>query len=898
MLGRSFGLFTVQTAAGLVLLVGCSTEGVQGSPAACNDGEQNGAETSVDCGGPDCSPCVDGEACASASDCRGASCIDGMCRASGGHCENGLKDADESGTDCGGVECKSCVSDDECAGPSDCGSGVCRDGICLAETCTDNVINGAESDVDCGGTCDPCDDDASCSDGGDCQSGVCTLGLCSAASCSDGRINGDESDVDCGGTCSTQCEAGEQCRVGPDCETLVCAGLRCAEPACDDDQNNGEETGVDCGGADCEPCSEGSICIESSDCKSGRCVRGVCAAAGCSDGVLNGSESDVDCGGTGDCERCTANKRCEASSDCAAPELFCDTRSESGEHRCTSVACSDGEQNGEETDVDCGGECPGCEAGQACDGDGDCASLNCEGGTLCAEATCEDGIQNQGEGAPDCGGSSPCGFCGIGQPCAGDGDCESGVCAADSGSETICQAARCDDTVQNGDETDEDCGGSCSGCGTGQACDDTDANCVSLNCGDADTCEAATCTDGIQNQGEGDVDCGGPCDLCEDGFTCNDARDCRSAVCDETCQAPTCEDEARNGGESGTDCGGDSTCPRCGSGEGCDEESDCDRAEGLVCVEGGTCALSSCEDGVPGGTETGTDCGGDCPPCDTGEGCLSGDDCSSQICSGSPLECQAASCEDSATNGDETDLNCGGGACDPCGTGGTCERDEDCESLVCDEGVCIAPSCSDRAQNRDETDLNCGGTHCSRCVAGARCAVDHDCRSGMCASGSCAASPIEVYYHSQPWDESAQPDWIQAQLRITNVSGAPIDPRNYTLRYYYTNEPGQTGDVVWTVPGNVLGVSCNWDTKPAPVCVGAQCYLEFQLLGATAALADGASTTDCRFAIRNYNSTTSYIWEDDASWGPQQDYEGVENPWVDILVFDGDTQVLGPPPPY
>ncbi|HOU93574.1 MAG TPA: hypothetical protein PLU22_21130 [Polyangiaceae bacterium] len=44
--------------------------------------------------------------------------------------------------------------------------------------------------------------------------------------------------------------------------------------------------------------------------------------------------------------------------------------------------CADGELDGEETDVDCGGpDCEPCEAGGACLGDDDCASGSCDGDT-------------------------------------------------------------------------------------------------------------------------------------------------------------------------------------------------------------------------------------------------------------------------------------------------------------------------------------------------------------------------------------------------------------------------------------------------------------------------------------------------------------------------------------
>ncbi|WP_422105517.1 glycoside hydrolase family 16 protein [Winogradskyella sp.] len=50
--------------------------------------------------------------------------------------------------------------------------------------------------------------------------------------------------------------------------------------------------------------------------------------------------------------------------------------------------------------------------------------------------------------------------------------------------------------------------------------------------------------------------------------------------------------------------------------------------------------MSSCNDGVQNGTETGVDCGGDCEPC--------------------------ASCDDGIMNGEEEGVDCGGPDCEPC----------------------------------------------------------------------------------------------------------------------------------------------------------------------------------------------------------------------------------------
>ncbi|APY08805.1 hypothetical protein BWZ20_11070 [Winogradskyella sp. J14-2] len=69
-----------------------------GAPApTCTDGVQNGQETGVDCGGPDCPACP-------------PSCTDGI--------QNGM----ETGVDCGGPDCPACPAPDPTDGPNNNGS--------------------------------------------------------------------------------------------------------------------------------------------------------------------------------------------------------------------------------------------------------------------------------------------------------------------------------------------------------------------------------------------------------------------------------------------------------------------------------------------------------------------------------------------------------------------------------------------------------------------------------------------------------------------------------------------------------------------------------------------------------------------------------------------------------
>ena len=103
-----------------------------------------------------------------------------------------------------------------------CDSGRCTTAT-PEDTCHDRVIDGSETDVDCGGSCAPCASGASCSAPTDCQSNGCDAGHCRAATCSDGARDGFESDVDCGAGCPT-CDVGRGCATNADCTSMRCSG--------------------------------------------------------------------------------------------------------------------------------------------------------------------------------------------------------------------------------------------------------------------------------------------------------------------------------------------------------------------------------------------------------------------------------------------------------------------------------------------------------------------------------------------------------------------------------------------------------------------------------------------------------------------------------------------------
>ncbi len=429
-------------------------------------------------------------------------------------------------------------------------------------TCMDSDQNGLESDVDCGGEeCDACGDGLGCFIDSDCRSNVCDLGLCVAAACDDQTKNGGETDVDCGGLCPEKCINTQGCLVNADCVSDFCDPMDnlCKPAACVNTVMDEMETDVDCGGGECSPCPDGDMCLVSGDCLSGVCdpTGMTCLAPACDDGVLNGTETDVDCGGSCPSD-CMNGDSCIEGDDCISG--VCQGNA------CVPAECDDGVHNGGETDVDCGGACIGCDPGSTCTIPADCLEGVCDATSMtCSDPACDDNVTNQDETDLDCGGA--CGStCQTGEQCLVGGDCVSVVCDTLA---KVCVDANCSDQVQNSDETDTDCGGGCGAtCNTGEMCI-AGGDCISGVCdttGTPDVCAAAACTDSVQNGDETDVDCGGSCvNKCDTGEKCEVDGDCVSLVCDpltETCTAPACDDGVTNGTEEGPDCHG-SCDPAC-----------------------------------------------------------------------------------------------------------------------------------------------------------------------------------------------------------------------------------------------------------------------------------------------------------------------------------------------
>ena len=95
--------------------------------------------------------------------------------------------------------------------------------------------------------------------------------------CNDQIRNGDETGLDCGGSC-TRCNIGDSCKVDNDCDDSNCVRGTCTAFACANGMQDDQETDVDCGGGSCRKCAGGRHCVVDDDCF-GTCDHGSATCA-------------------------------------------------------------------------------------------------------------------------------------------------------------------------------------------------------------------------------------------------------------------------------------------------------------------------------------------------------------------------------------------------------------------------------------------------------------------------------------------------------------------------------------------------------------------------------------------------------------------------------------------
>jgi hypothetical protein len=255
-------------------------------------------------------------------------------------------------------------------------------------------------------------------------------------------------------------------------------------------------------------------------------------------------------------------------------------------------------ENGDETDVDCGGGiCVPCANGLGCVDAEDCVSSVCDG-NICQPCTTGD----------DCPPGDYCNQAGVclllreeGYPCGLDAECTSGFCPPEDG---ICCATACSDTCQ-----------SCQASKTGG----TDGTCALIADGDdpdgeCGTQPAASCeANGTGCRGDAPA-----CHLYPQGFVCQEAtctggQQTSVGICDGEglCEANvtmSCHPYACNGNVCFTSC---TTSIQCAPGYGCSAFDDCRLGPGAICGTNDQCASGSCR----GQRCCATSCSGLCKSC-------------------------------------------------------------------------------------------------------------------------------------------------------------------------------------------------------------------------------------------------------------------------------------------
>ena len=210
--------------------------------------------------------------------------------------------------------------------------------------------------------------------------------------------NGVKDDGEEGIDCGGACPA--KCTGNACTSAQECASGRCDNGACGAPADKTCGVGV----AAVLACNDGDKCTLDKDCKSGFCNSGQCeatAAGSHADGKKNAGETGIDCGGSvKTTQPCFDGQGCIDSADCVGT---CTNQ------MCGPIGSADGKKDGEETDIDCGGPAaPKCGTDMACLVKTDCVGNYCPEATKkCTIATYDDGIQNGLETDVDCGGTGP-----------------------------------------------------------------------------------------------------------------------------------------------------------------------------------------------------------------------------------------------------------------------------------------------------------------------------------------------------------------------------------------------------------------------------------------------------------------------------------------------------------
>ena len=410
---------------------------------------------------------------------------------------------------------------------------------------------------------------------------------------------------------------------------------------------------------------------------------------------LDGECGERECGSNGRCgmkaqpsgAACEQTRVCDGQGSCVEciDDLFCTGGDICLEHVCVPATCGDGTLNGDETAVDCGGSCPGCENGEVCNEGGDCQSGFCGNNGTCAPCA----------GNDQCPESAFCqaGVCvpkkPTGDTCSNGAMCQSGYCPDQDG---VCCESACTET--------------CMGCVQGKT-GKPNGTCALLPegsdfDGECPASEHSTC-------GSNGSGCNGgapSCNLYPAGTSCGTAA-CSSgnALSYECDGAGTCQTNQEGCGLYACDGGACNTT--------CTIQADCTQ---LCNTQSGQCV--GCGTQVPGGNTCDPICTGGCNNGSCTINCTGADSCSNQTIDCPPgVACQLKCEGDNACEG--TVLNCN--ALYACGATCTSASVDVCRNLTINCGIAgtCSLTCGGGSQACADASVICGRNACSATCASA-----------------------------------------------------------------------------------------------------------------------------------------------------------------------------------
>ena len=346
-----------------------------------------------------------GETCVINSDCTSNYCAeeyDDFGQLSGKYiCERvHLYNYCESNEDCISNYCEDSLSlclakgtGENCEHSDECYSSNCEGVVCNGESCTP-------------GTCGQSELYQYCENDGDCQNNSCKTLEGQTTLSRDGKVIEYEShsctkgyyqepcnlDSECNSNVCTEnkCfgkQEGENCSDDIDCISNNCDQGTCQKSdlwgGCTEDSNCNANQGW-CIEGYCQLRQVFSYCLQNSECGTSNCVANICLYKTFGESCSLGNECIS--------QTCTNNKctapifpggSCESNSDCTQAETCIGGLCQSDDITQVSL-CNNNQQDGTETDVDCGGFCSylsgdnQCSTHQSCFLDTDCQSGTCD----------------------------------------------------------------------------------------------------------------------------------------------------------------------------------------------------------------------------------------------------------------------------------------------------------------------------------------------------------------------------------------------------------------------------------------------------------------------------------------------------------------------------------------